>query len=73
MKRYVAMVLLACSLLMLFGCAQEAPAREETAKGTFRIGFGRADITPLTSVPMAGYGNSEQRMSIGIMCTTSYR
>lgn len=66
MKRYIALVLLVCSLLMLLGCGKE-PAQTDTATGTFRVGFGRADITPLTSVPMAGYGNAEQRMSTGIL------
>lgn len=67
MKRYIALALLVCSLLLLIGCADQEPVQNETATGTFRVGFGRADITPLTSVPMAGYGNTEQRMSTGIM------
>ena len=28
-----------------------------------RIGFGRADITPVESVPLRGYGNTSRRMS----------
>lgn len=31
--------------------------------GVFSVGFGRADITPAYSVPLAGYGNTEKRMS----------
>lgn len=33
----------------------------------FRVGFGRADITPTESVPLAGYGNTERRMSEGFL------
>ena len=32
-----------------------------------RVGFSRADITPLESVPLAGYGNTERRMSGAIL------
>lgn len=31
----------------------------------FRVGFGRRDITPDFSVPLAGYGNTRMRMSQG--------
>ena len=34
---------------------------------TVRVGFSRADITPLESVPLAGYGNTERRMSGAIL------
>ena len=33
------------------------------ATNAIRVGFSRADITPLESVPLAGYGNTERRMS----------
>ena len=32
-------------------------------KGVFTAGYGRVDITPDYSVPLAGWGNSERRMS----------
>jgi len=31
--------------------------------GVFSVGYGRVDITPTESVPMAGYGNTAARMS----------
>lgn len=31
------------------------------------VGFGRADITPVESVPLRGYGNTSQRMSQNIL------
>ena len=36
-------------------------------KNAVRVGFSRADITPLESVPLAGYGNTERRMSGAIL------
>ena len=33
--------------------------------GNIRVGFGRKDFTPDFSVPLAGYGNSNKRMSQG--------
>jgi len=33
----------------------------------FRVGYGKEDITPEESVPMGGYGRSDQRMSTGIL------
>ena len=32
-----------------------------------RVGFGRTDVSPLESVPMEGYGNTDTRMSQGIL------
>lgn len=33
----------------------------------FRVGFGRVDITPTESVPLAGYGNTSHRMSNNVI------
>ena len=33
----------------------------------FRVGYGKEDITPEESVPMGGYGRSDQRMATGIL------
>lgn len=38
---------------------------EAPAPAGFSVGFGRADITPEDSVPLAGYGNTMERMSQG--------
>ena len=66
MNRIITFVLVLILVLALCGCGQEAPATESNA-GAFCVGYGRADITPLTSVPLAGYGNSTQRMSETIL------
>ena len=54
----------------LFGCGKQTEAVPEAYAGTFRIGYGKADITPLTSVPLAGFGNSSQRMSESVLDLT---
>ena len=72
MKRFLSMLMIATCILMLFGCTGEvadeatAPIKTEEAS-TFRIGYGRTDITPLTSVPLAGYGNATQRISQNVL------
>jgi len=33
----------------------------------YLVGFGRADITPTESVPLAGYGYTSERMSTGVL------
>ena len=35
--------------------------------GVFKVGYGRADITPEDSVPLSGYGRSDHRMSEGFL------
>ena len=44
----------------------KAPAGEHDATG-FCAGFGRADITPTESVPLAGYGATEYRKSQNVL------
>lgn len=36
--------------------------KSETA-GKFTVGYGQVNISPTGSVPLAGYGNTEKRMS----------
>ena len=33
----------------------------------FTVGYARTDITPSESVPLAGYGNTMQRLSQGVL------
>ena len=57
------------------GDPQETTAGNETTAadpddpyaGQFRVGHGRVNITPQVSVPLAGYGNTERRMSTGFL------
>lgn len=57
------------------GCSKKedaAPTTEETfsltnlISDTLQVGFGRADITPKESVPLRGYGNTSERLSISV-------
>ena len=69
MKRFLSFGLMVTCLLILFGCKAAKPqtAVQEEYVGTFRIGYGRTDITPLTAVPLAGYGNATQRISQNVL------
>lgn len=76
MKKISALLLALAITLAMAGCSgsgtnataatEQTPAAiEQAAPGAFSVGFGRADITPAYSVPLAGYGNTSQRMSEG--------
>lgn len=61
MKKSLVLLLATCIMLGISGCG----ARPE--KNDLAIGFGRCDITPSYSVPLAGYGRSDSRMSEGFL------
>lgn len=61
MKRTISLFLVILLLAALWGCA---PKGEEGP--VLKVGFGQADITPQSSVPMGGYGKSSSRMSEGV-------
>ena len=65
MKKLIVFTVLAAMLLGLCACGKktDAPAEAQSYDGQFCVGFSRIDITPQTSVPMAGYGRTSQRMS----------
>ena len=63
-KTWISLIL---CLLIVFSCVACAPSQEAPADTpVLQAGFGREDITPQTSVPMGGYGNSNLRMSEGV-------
>lgn len=62
MKKILCLTLAVLMLLGLCACGEK---EQKTAAPTFRVGFGRADITPGVPVPLAGYGNALTRMSEG--------
>ena len=70
MKKIISLVLIAVMLLSLCACgssaAETTPATEPAA--SFSVGYGKADITPSKyGVPMDGYGNTDDRLSSGIL------
>lgn len=68
MKRFFCLIL----ALVVFGgllvaCGKESESvKAPSGAGGFQVGFGRAEITPQDSVPMASYGNAKNRMSEGL-------
>ena len=70
MKKVICLLLAALMLLSMAACgASEGGAAEttEAKEGGFRVGYGKANITPETGVPMGGYGRSDQRISTGTL------
>lgn len=59
MKKITCIILATIMVLGLCACAQGGAQ----ASATFQAGFGRVNITPKYSVPLAGYGNTSERMS----------
>ena len=62
MKRIFMLVLVGVMLLGLCACQEGGNAQ----KG-LQVGYGRANITPGYPVPLAGYGNTSQRMHQGLL------
>lgn len=58
------MALSACSAI---GGNESAGEPEVDISGKFSVGYGRINITPEESVPLAGAGNTSQRMSKGVL------
>ncbi len=64
MKRWIALFLCLCLTMSLCACGGEEQSGKEGKDG-LQVGFGRAQITPENSVPMAGYTDTSSRMSTG--------
>lgn len=60
MKKYVALFLCLAMLISFSGCTVR---ENDNQASQLQVGFGRADITPLESVPLGGYGNAASRWS----------
>ena len=68
MKKLICTVLSVLMLLSLCACgASEGGAAETTAAASsqFLVGYGKTNITPDVSLPLAGFGNTATRMSDG--------
>lgn len=64
MKKLLSFLLVSVLCLSLLACGNTAKPQ---GPKEFSVGFGRADITSKTSVPLAGYGKTTERMSEGIL------
>ncbi len=49
------------------GNETKEPNPDDPDSGKFRVGHGRVNITPSDPVPLAGYGNTDLRMSTGFL------
>lgn len=81
MKKILSLLLALALLASLAACGSSTPpnstaaAGETTAAGgkttdtnaAIQVGYAKLDITPKGNVPLAGYGNSTQRISKGIL------
>ena len=76
MKKLLCILLAAIMVCGCLGCSQsnteQAPASNAAAETTgnaakLQVGYGRKDITPMDPVPLAGYGNSFNRISKGAL------
>ncbi len=75
MKRVFSLIMVICLLFAVAGCGKGSDKKSEngTAKveikdkydGKFRVGYGRKTFMPEFGVPLAGYGNTEKRVSTG--------
>ena len=69
MKKIISLFLSLTFVLTLCSCGNKTAGKKSIAasvgKGDFRAGFARVEIVPDESVPLAGLGNTERRMSTG--------
>ena len=70
MKKIIAFMLALVLALSLCACVDTGSGTEETGGQSFdglHVGYGREKIMPETSVPLAGYGDTSNRMSTGFL------
>jgi len=68
MKKLIAILLLLALTLTLCACGKEKDdkgAAKNPLDGIYSLGYARVKVTPDYSVPLAGYGNTQNRMSNG--------
>ena len=61
MKQKLTSLLLALTILLNLTAVSVSAVDE----GVLRVGYGSADVTPSQSAPLAGYGSTTERMSVG--------
>ena len=66
MKKILCLALAALMVFALCACGGEGGEKTEKG-GSFQVGFGRADITPNTPMPMGGYGQTDKRLHANVL------
>ena len=68
MKKLLCLILSTLLLLSLCACGGEGGKDDKAEEvGTFQAGYARTDITPITQVPLGGYGQSKNRQSTNVL------
>ncbi len=78
MRKVFSILLVFCLVLCAVGCGSEENAKTDSKKrakaeitddykGEFRSGFARVEIMPEENTPLAGYGNTDKRISNGYL------
>jgi len=68
MKRIFSLLLVLCTVLCLCACNKSETPQAGAQAGGFQVGYARVNITPQGyDVPLAGYGNTSERMSEGFL------
>ena len=74
MKKLICMLLALMLVLSLCACGGEEKTgatgegdKAAQTAGQLRVGYGKADVTPQSPVPMGGYGRSSARISQGFL------
>lgn len=73
MKKILAFTLMLVMLMGLVGCTPKTDAPVEqnaVTEGGFRVGYGRAFITPEENLPLGGFGTSSTRIMTDVMDDT---
>lgn len=68
MKRIISLILIALIVLSVFaGCGGKEGEQSNSVPAVFSVGYAKADITPDDSVPLAGFGDNQERYSTMVM------
>lgn len=70
MKKFISLLLLVVMVFSLCACGQNEAAdngADPSQEKTFRVGYGRYDITPEEAVPLGGFGNCDKRISTNVL------
>ena len=65
MKRIICWLVVLVITLGIVGCNGEELKKTEESDSGFRVGYGKADVTPYTPVNLGGFGDNATRMSQG--------